>query len=111
MSLYLIIAIFILGIWGLVAKDNLIKKIIGLNILNSGIVLFFVFLGSFQGTTAPIMEKGIKNVVDPIPQALMLTTIVIGICLTALALALALKLYQKYKTLSVSQIEKMSKDE
>jgi len=111
MSLYLIIAIFILGIWGLVAKDNLIKKIIGLNILNSGIVLFFVFLGSFQGTTAPIMEKGIKNVVDPIPQALMLTTIVIGICLTALALALVLKLYQRYRTLSISQIEKMSKDE
>lgn len=110
-SLYLIIAIFIVGIWGLVAKDNLIKKIIGLNILNSGIVLFFVYIGSFQGTTAPIMEKGIKDVVDPIPQALMLAAIVIGICLTALALALVLKLYQKYKTLSISQIEKMSKDE
>ena len=111
MSFYLIVAIFIVGIWGLIAKDNLIKKIIGLNILNSGVVLFFVYIGSFQGTTAPIMEKGIKDVVDPIPQALMLTAIIIGICLTALALALVLKLYQKYKTLSISQIEKMSKDE
>lgn len=111
MPFYLIIAIFIVGIWGLIAKDNLIKKIIGLNILNGAIVIFFVYIGSFQGTTAPIMEKGIKDVVDPIPQALMLTTIVVGISLTALALALVLKLYQKYKTLSVSQIEKMSKDE
>jgi len=74
-SFYLIVAIFIVGIWGLIAKDNLIKKIIGLNILNSGVVLFFIYIGSFQGTTAPIMEKGIKDVVDPIPQALMLTAI------------------------------------
>ncbi|GAI55742.1 unnamed protein product, partial [marine sediment metagenome] len=53
MSFCLIVAIFIVGIWGLIAKDNLIKKIIGLNILNSGVVLFFVYIGSFQGTTAP----------------------------------------------------------
>lgn len=69
----------------------------GLNIMNSGVVLFFISLGYRRGATAPIMEKGIGEVVDPLPQALMLTTIVIGICVTALALTLAVSIYQREK--------------
>ena len=111
MSFYLIIFLFILGAWGIVKKDNLIKKVIALNILNSSIVILFIYIGSLTGSTAPIMEKGVKNVVDPLPQALMLTAIVIGICLTALALSFILKIYQRYKTLSVSRIEKLIKNE
>ena len=111
MSFYLIIFLFILGAWGIVKKDNLIKKVIALNILNSSIVILFIYIGSLIGSTAPIMEKGVKNVVDPLPQALMLTAIVIGICLTALALSFILKIYQRYKTLSVSRIEKLIKNE
>ncbi|RLE11709.1 Na+/H+ antiporter subunit C [Candidatus Aerophobetes bacterium] len=105
MADYLIIILFILGIWGMIKKDNLIKKVIALNIFNSCIVILFIYLGSRTGSTAPIMEKGIKDVVDPLPQALMLTAIVIGICLTALALSLILKIYQHYETLSIHRIE------
>jgi len=58
------------------------------------------------------MEKNIKNVVDPLPQALMLTSIVISICIMALALSLAMKVYKKHGTLSISRIEnKLNKDE
>jgi len=111
MEFYLTFLILFIGIWGIVGKENLIKKIIGLNITNSAVILFFILIGHRRGSTAPIMEKGVKNVVDPLPQALMLTTIVIGICLTALALALSLKMYRKYHTLDISQIEKLAKDE
>ena len=107
----LIIILFILGIWGMVKKDNLIKKVIALNIFNSSIVIFFIYLGSRTGSTAPIMERGIKDIVDPLPQALMLTAIVIGISLTALALSFIVKIYRRYKTLSICKIQKKLKNE
>ena len=106
MSGYLIVVLFILGIWGMVKKDNLIKKVVALNIFNSSIVIFFIYLASRSGSTAPIMERGIRDIVDPLPQALMLTAIVIGICLTALALSLILKIYRRYQTLSIQRIQK-----
>jgi len=110
MSFYLIILLLLLGVWGMVRKDNLIKKVIALNIFNSGIVIFFIYLGSLTGSTAPIMEGKVRDVVDPLPQALMLTAIVIGICLTALGLVLILKIYHQYGTLSISRIEKLLKE-
>ena len=108
MAGYLLIVLFVLGIWGMINKSNLIKKVIALNILNSTIVILFIYLGSLTGSTAPIMVKGIVDIVDPLPQALMLTAIVIGICLTALALSLILKIYQKHETLNIHQIENKS---
>jgi len=111
MEFYLTFLLFLIGIWGMITKENLIKKIMGLNIADSAIVLFFILIGHRQGSTAPIMEKGIKDVVDPLPQALMLTAIVIGICLTALALTLVLKIDKEYRTLNISEIEKLSRDE
>lgn len=112
MPIYFVIILILLGVWGMAKKDNLIKKVIGLNILNSSIVILFVYLGSRTGSTAPIMEERIKGVaVDPLPQALTLTAIVIGICLTALALSLILRIYQQYKTLSISRIEESIRNE
>ena len=95
------LTLFLIGLYGLIAKKNLIKKVMGLNILTSGIVLFFISLGYEKGLTAPIMEKGITDVVDPLPQALMLTTIVIGVCITALALSLIVRIYRRYGSLDV----------
>lgn len=112
MPIYCIIILFLLGVWGMVKKDNLIKKVIALNIFNSSLVILLVYLGSRTGSSAPIMEEKMKLVaVDPLPQALTLTAIVIGICLTAVALSLVLKIYHQYGTLSVSRIEKLARDE
>jgi multicomponent Na+:H+ antiporter subunit C len=112
MPIYFIIILFLLGVWGMVTKDNLIKKVIALNILNGSIVILFVYLGSRTGSTAPIMEEGMKGMaVDPLPQALTLTAIVIGICLTALALSLVLRIYHQHGTLSTSRIEESSRNE
>ena len=102
---YLIIALFVMGVWGIIHKKNLIKKIIALSIMNSGIVILFIYGGSLSGKNAPILVKGISDIVDPLPQALMLTAIVVGVCITALALALVYKIYQRYHTLDIAQIE------
>lgn len=109
MSWYLIAAIFVVGIWGVIAIPNLIKKVIALSIANSAIIVFFVYFGSLSGRTAPILSPdapaGVPPV-DPLPQALMLTAIVVGVCITALALALIYRLYKRYGTLDARAIER-----
>jgi len=104
--------VFMIGLYGVMSKNNLIKKIIGLTIMNGSIVLFFISIGYREAGLAPILEKGTTDaipttiLVDPLPQALMLTAIVIGISITALALALIVRIYAKYKTLDIQQLSK-----
>lgn len=86
--------LFLVGFWGVAFKKHLIKKVFGLTLLNSAVVLLFIVEGSRIGGASPILEPGISNVADPLPQALMLTAIVVGVCVTALALALAVRLYK-----------------
>ena len=107
----LLLMLFLVGFWGILSKKNIIKKIFGLNLINSAVVLLFVIEGSRIGKEAPIMEAGIAQVVDPVPQALMLTAIVIGVCITALALALAFRLYKAAGSFSIEAIRRKVHDE
>lgn len=102
--------LFLVGLWGLVAKRHLIKKIFGLSILNAAVVILFVVEGASIGNSAPIMESGVSNIVDPIPQALMLTAIVIGVCVTALALAMAYRLYKATGSFDIDEIRRRIAD-
>ena len=103
---YLIGAVFLIGLWGLLAKPNLIKKVMALGFANSAVVLFFVYFGSCSGETPPIFGAGDRAMVDPLPQALMLTAIVVGICVVALALVLVVRIYRKTGTLDIRRIER-----
>ena len=102
----LILLIFLLGVWGVLAKRNVIKKVMALNIINSAVIMAFIYIGSLPGGSAPILVEGVTEIVDPIPQALMLTAIVVGICTTALALTFVYKMYQKYHSLDIAEIER-----
>jgi multicomponent Na+:H+ antiporter subunit C len=107
-SEYLIGLIFLVGLWGVLSKHNIIKKIIALSIMNGAIVMFFVHHGARFGTTAPILEgapSAASAMVDPLPQALMLTAIVVGICIIALGLALVVLLHRRFATLDIRRIE------
>ena len=105
-NMILALTLLITGILGIVLSKNLIKKVIALNIINSAIVIIFIYKGSLSGSLAPILTEGQKDIVDPVPQALMLTAIVVGICITALALVLIYRLYRFYNTLDITEIEK-----
>jgi len=100
----LLLFLFLIGFYGLVGKKNIIKKIFGLTILNSTVVILFVLEGSRSGVFSPILAEGIVSVVDPVPQALMLTAIVIGVCVTALALAMAYRLFRTTHTFDIDKI-------
>jgi len=99
-----------IGLYTVLVKSNLIKVLIGLSIMDTGVNLFLISLGYVKQGTAPIFSKiGIKatQMVDPIPQALVLTSIVIGLAVLALALSLAIRLYAHYGTLNLRKIRKL----
>lgn len=110
MSLYLLcFVLFSVGIYCLLVKKNIIKKIIGFGIMEYAINLFFILLGYRRGAEAPILEKAnvITNFVDPLPQALILTSIVIGLGVTALMVAIAVRIYEKYGTFDINGVRKL----
>ena len=107
--------LFVLGLYCLLLKRNLIKLIIGLTVLTDGIHLFLISLGYRSGGTAAIVSGEMfsdlpgfaARAVDPIPQALVLTSIVINICILALALSLAVYAYRHYGTLDPSKLRRL----
>lgn len=98
-----------IGLYMLMVKKNMIKMILGISIVDSGVNLLLISIGYINGKTAPIIQPGIKpsQVVDPLPQALVLTNIVIGVSVTALALSVAIRVYKHYKTLNSSEVRDM----
>lgn len=97
-----------IGLFIILVKRNLIKVLIGLSILDTGVNLFLISVGYISKGTAPIFSKpGIETgrMVDPVPQALVLTAIVIGVAVLALALSLAIRLYRHYGTLNLRKIK------
>ena len=108
MIYFVAIILFLLGIYCIVIKKNLIKIIIGLVIIEYAINLLSVSIGYKSGGHAPIIEEGAKwTYVDPLPQALVLTAIVIGLATTILIVAIAMRLYQRYETLDIREIRKL----
>ena len=99
--------LIILGLWGILTQKNIIKIIIGFSIFDTGLHIILVSIAYVRGGTAPIIDKAVNaseaihKIVDPVPQALVLTAIVIGLGVTALMLVYALKLYQSKKTLEI----------
>lgn len=97
----------IFGLWAMLTRKNLIKIVIGFSIIDTGVHLIMVSLGYIEGKTAPILDKhylkreALEMVIDPVPSALVLTAIVIGLAITALMLTYVVMLYKKKKSLSI----------
>jgi multicomponent Na+:H+ antiporter subunit C len=109
------IFLMMLGLWGMVGKNNLVKKLIGMNIFQWSIILFFVSIGAKEGGTIPIIEGGhghhaaevvvqASQYVNPLPHVLMLTAIVVGVGTTGVSLALLLRIYKNYGTVEEDEI-------
>jgi multicomponent Na+:H+ antiporter subunit C len=101
------VGLIAVGLYVMVAKKNLIKVFIGLTLFETGINLLLITVGYLAEGTAPIFSKaGLlpERMVDPVPQALVLTSIVIGVAVLALALSLAIRLYEYYGTLNLRKV-------
>ncbi len=99
MSPVLSFIIVIIGIYGLCNSKNIIKSIVFLNIVQTAVILIFLNFGNLNKSIPPIISNNFGNMADPLPQALMITTIVIGASITALTLMLSIKIFHYYGTL------------
>ena len=96
------VILFVIGFGNLLLQSNLIKKIIGLNIMDTAIYLFLAEKGYIEGRIAPIVVDGIQDMetyINPIPSGLVLTGIVVSVSVSALMLSITVRLYQRYQTL------------
>ena len=106
--------LFVIGFTNLLLQKNLIKKIIGLNIMASAVYLFLAEKGYIEGRTVPIVVNGVQDVeayINPIPSGLVLTGIVVSVSVTALMLSLTIRLYRRYNTLDLDEISTRLKKE
>jgi multicomponent Na+:H+ antiporter subunit C len=105
--------LFVLGLYCLIAKKHLVKKIIGVVIMEYAVNLFILLLGYKTDGIPPILlpdmdsTSFVQQSVDPLPQVLVLTSIVIGLAILALMVAIALRLYEKYQTFDMSEIRRL----
>ena len=100
-------ALFVIGFGNLLLQSNLIKKIIGLNIMDTAVYLFLAEKGYISGRVAPIVTDGVQSVeayINPVPSVLVLTGIVVSVSVSALMLSLTIRLYQRYHTLDLDEI-------
>ncbi len=94
------------GLYTVIAKTNLVKKLIGLSIFQSAVFLMYITMDKVEGGTAPIIQKGVEDQIfsNPLPQVLILTAIVVGVSTLALGLAIAVRIYEAYGTIEEDEI-------
>jgi multicomponent Na+:H+ antiporter subunit C len=103
------LGLILIGLWGMLTQRNLIRIIIGFSLMDTGIHMVMVSIGYVTGGTAPIINDAVpiaeaaSRVVDPVPSALVLTAIVIGLGVTAVMLSFAVRLYKTRKTLMIDE--------
>lgn len=108
------VLLFGIGFTTLLLNRNIIKKIIGFNIMDTAIYLFLTSVGYIEGRTAPILVDGIteaSHYINPIPSGLVLTGIVVSVSVSALMLSLTVRLYRRYHTLNIDHITMLMKGE
>ena len=107
-------ALILIGLYGVLSQRHTVKIIISLLVMEYGIHLFLVLIGYRDNGVAPIIEQGfdrttwMQQSVDPLPQALVLTSIVIGLGVVALMVSLSIRLYERYGTFDISRIRRLN---
>jgi multicomponent Na+:H+ antiporter subunit C len=117
-NFWMYIVLMMIGLYAMVGKRNFVKKLIGMNIFQSAIILFYVSTGVKAGATVPILSGhghgheviDVAQYINPLPHVLMLTAIVVSIATTGVALAILILIYRRYNTLEEDEILKIRKD-
>ncbi len=108
------VALFVIGFGDLLFQKNMIKKIIGLNIMDTAVYLLLASQGYIEGRKAPIVVDGVRDAaayINPIPSGLVLTGIVVSVSVTALLLSLTIRMYRKYHSLDLDYCLMMARHE
>lgn len=102
---WIVVVLMMVGLFIIVARGNLVKKVIGLNIFQTSVFVFYISLGKVQGGSAPILSDSVSIYSNPLPHVLILTAIVVGVATTALGLALVMRIKESYGTVEEDDIQ------
>jgi len=103
---WVVIVLMMIGFYIVVARGNLIKKVIGLNIFQTSVFLLYISMGKVRGGTAPIFIEGATVYSNPLPSVLILTAIVVGVATTAVALAIVVRIQESYGTIEEDELQR-----
>jgi len=107
------IAVFVIGLRIVVVHSNLIKRIMGINIMGTGVFLFFISIGNIAGGVTPIVDPSLSDVtyINPLPSVFILTGIVVVVSITVYALSLVIRIYETYGTIDQKELSKIIREE
>ncbi|MAO54605.1 MAG: Na+/H+ antiporter subunit C [Rhodospirillaceae bacterium] len=108
---WIVVVLMMTGFYIVIAHDNLVKKIVGLNVFQVSVFLFYILMAKVSGGTAPILADGIEKYANPLPHVLILTAIVVGVATTALGLALVVRIRNAYDTIEDDEIQAVEEEE
>ncbi len=108
---WLLFALMMVGLYVVISHGNLLKKLIGLTLFQVGVFLFFISLGKVDGGSAPIVSEDVETYSHPLPQVLILTAIVVGVATLAVGLALAVRIFEAYRTVEEDELVERDEDE
>ena len=101
---WIAIALMMVGLYMVIARPNLVKKLVGLNIFQTAVFLLYISMGYVEGGTAPIVLLGAERYSNPLPHVLILTAIVVSVATTSLALALIVRIHEGYGSIEEDEI-------
>ncbi len=104
---WIVIVLMMAGFYAVIARGNLVKKVIGLSVFQSAVYLFYISLGKRADGSVPILAEGVTAYASPLPHVLILTAIVVGVATTAVALALIVRLKDAYGTVEEDEIQRL----
>jgi multicomponent Na+:H+ antiporter subunit C len=106
---WIVVFLMMAGLYVVIARGNLVKKIVGLNVFQASVFLLYITMGKVDGGTAPILAEGFTTYSNPLPHVLILTAIVVGVATTALGLALVVRIQEAYGSIEEDELDE--KDE
>ncbi len=101
---WIVVFLMMAGFYVVIARGNLIKKLVGLNVFQASVFVLYISMGKVSGGTAPIIGEGFTTYSNPLPHVLILTAIVVGVATTALGLALVVRINRAYGTIEEDDI-------
>jgi len=101
---WIVIVLMMIGFYTVISHDNLVKKLIGLNLFQTSVFIFYISMGKIAGSTAPILTSGDAVYANPLPHVLILTAIVVGVSTMALGLALVVRIHEAYGSIEEDDV-------
>ncbi len=111
LNYWVVVVLMMIGLYIVVSRGNLIKKIVGLNIFQTSVFLLYISLAKVAGGTAPIADERFTVYTNPLPHVLILTAIVVGVATTSLGLALVVRIREAYGTIEEDEIDLQDEEE